>query len=371
MSFMPAIQASNRGGYITAACHMVALGSYDSIIRLLSTTSWDLVIALPLVHPCEMDKGFDCHDMLLTVETVPTSASDGINGLSLMNANDDDARSSSKNGRQISSHLQQMENVVIATKVHHSQHNNHHVERTQKKERLHSYYELKPLKSLPRREQQQLIDHSKKPKDTSSSPLASSSSSPPVKKKVVKKVSIGVSWMGWSPDGQMIAARDEKYPRCLWIFQPLEAQLLALLVQLEPIICAEWRPVVVDTNTFTLDDVPAVPATDGVSADGVTSSAQKSTSFPVLAFCTGNSRVYFWSPIAGATWAVCPTNTTNYMESRDEALSSLTKAKTTLSISSLHWSNDGQYLLLQGREAHCVCKINFSSLYRKVTQQAT
>lgn len=368
MSFMHAIQASNRGGYITPACHMVALGSYDSIIRLLSTTSWDLVIALPLVHPCEMDKGFNCHDMLLTVETVPTSASDGINGLSLMNANDDDARSSSKNGRQISSHLQQMENVVIATKV---QHHNHHVERTQKKERLHSYYELKPLKSLPRREQQQLIDHSKKPKDTSSSPLASSSSSPPVKKKVVKKVSIGVSWMGWSPDGQMIAARDDKYPRCLWIFQPLEAQLLALLVQLEPIICAEWRPVVVDTNTFTLDDVPAVPATDGVSADGLTSSAQKSTSFPVLAFCTGNSRVYFWSPIAGATWAVCPTNTTNYMEAKDEALSSLTKAKTTLSISSLHWSNDGQYLLLQGREAHCVCKINFSSLYRKATQQAT
>ena len=104
MSFMQPIQAFNSGGYITATCHMVALGSYDSIIRLLSTTSWDLVIALPLVHPCEMDKGFDCHDMLLTVETVPASVSDGINGLSLMNANDD-APTSSKNGKQIPSHL--------------------------------------------------------------------------------------------------------------------------------------------------------------------------------------------------------------------------------------------------------------------------
>ena len=374
MSFMHPIQASNRGGYITATCHMVALGSHDSIIRLLSTTSWDLVIALPLVHPCEMDKGFDCHDMLLTVETVPASVSDGINGLSLMNANDD-APTSSKNGKQLPSHLQQMENIVVATKVHHSKHQNHHVERTLKKDRVHSYYELKSLKSLPRREQQQLIDHSRKLKDTSSSssPLSSSSASPQVKKKVVKKVSVGVSWMGWSPDGQMIAARDEKYPRCLWIYQPLEARLLALLVQLEPITCAEWRPlpVVVDSGTFTVDDSPAVPTTDSVSASGVTSSAQKSTSFPVLAFCSGNSRVYFWSPIAGATWAMCPTNTANYMESRDEALSSLTKAKTTLSISSLHWSNDGQYLMLQGREAHCVCKINFSSLYSKATQQAT
>jgi hypothetical protein len=29
----------------------------------------------------------------------------------------------------------------------------------------------------------------------------------------------------------MLAARDEAFPRCLWVWAPLEARLLALLVQ--------------------------------------------------------------------------------------------------------------------------------------------
>ena len=355
-----------------------------------------MVIALPLVHPDNMDKSFDCHDMLITVETAPggtattTTTTDDIimNGQSsLIPIND-----ISNKRKQLPSHLQEIEAIITSSSTpsshHHSKHN-HHVERSNKKDKLHSYYELKSLKSLPKREQL-VVDISRTKNNTSlSSTLTSSSSSPSdqqqqggVKsKKVVvtttKKVSVGVSWMGWSPDGDIIAARDDKYPRCIWIYRPLEAQLLALIVQLEPITCSAWRPLPVivdnnDTGTSTMDGTTTTGSSLSTTIQSV------STSFPVLAFCTGNNRVYFWTPIAGATWAVCPANITNNYTTIDSSspssnaeetlLNSMSKTKTTLAISSLHWSDDGQYLLVQGREAHCVCKISFLSLYHKATR---
>jgi hypothetical protein len=78
----------------------------------------------------------------------------------------------------------------------------------------------KPLKSLP--------------KLSSSSQAAKTEMSSP---------KFGVSWLGWSPDGNLLAMREESQPRCLWVWHALEAQLCALLVQMDAVVCARWRPV--------------------------------------------------------------------------------------------------------------------------------
>jgi WD40 repeat protein len=55
---------------------LLAIGSYDGQIRLLSSRSWKLAFVLPLVHPSEM---VDClrGDVVMTVEVI--EASDTLN----------------------------------------------------------------------------------------------------------------------------------------------------------------------------------------------------------------------------------------------------------------------------------------------------
>ena len=60
--------------------------------------------------------------------------------------------------------------------------------------------------------------------------------------------------------------------RCLWVWSTLEAKLTALVVQIEPIVCAQWRPYV------------PLSATDN----------KDSRNERMLAYCTGTTRIYFW-----------------------------------------------------------------------------
>ena len=60
--------------------------------------------------------------------------------------------------------------------------------------------------------------------------------------------------------------------RCLWVWSTLEAKLTALVVQIEPIVCAQWRPYV------------PLSATDN----------KDSNTERMLAYCTGTTRIYFW-----------------------------------------------------------------------------
>ena len=83
---------------------------------------------------------------------------------------------------------------------------------------------------------------------------------------------MGVNWLAFAPnDATVLAARDEAHPRCLWIWDALHASLLAVLVQLLPIQCAAWRP-------------------------------SASSAEPILAFCTGTERIYFWSSGSGPSF---------------------------------------------------------------------
>jgi hypothetical protein len=61
----------------------------------------------------------------------------------------------------------------------------------------------------------------------------------------------GVNWLGWSPDGNLLAVREDSQPRCLWIWHALEAQLCALLVQMDEIVCARWRPLLHKSKNST------------------------------------------------------------------------------------------------------------------------
>ena len=71
------------------------------------------------------------------------------------------------------------------------------------------------------------------------------STSAQVAKAEISSPKFGVSWLGWSPEGNLLAMREESQPRCLWVWHALEAQLCALLVQMDSVVCARWRPTLI------------------------------------------------------------------------------------------------------------------------------
>jgi hypothetical protein len=169
----------------------------------------------------------------------------------------------------------------------------------------------------------------------------------------------GVSWLGWSSCGQYLAAREESYPRCLWIWHGLEARLCDLLVQLDSIVCARWMP-------RTREDQE--------EADPIG---------PVLAFCCNTPRVYFWT-LQGSSWAdlpqiVAPTTLSDAPPKPPSHRSSSSSTRSVkppslaasddsdraggvdLSVSSLKWSPGGKQLILIGRDRFCACDVSFAS----------
>ena len=151
---------------------------------------------------------------------------------------------------------------------------------------------------------------------------------------------IGVNWLGWSGDGQLLAVRAENFPRCIWIWNGIDGQLGALLVQMSAVTCARWRPY-----------QPERPHLK-----------------PMLAFCTGVSRVYFWTP-AGTSWIDIPAapDTTSLNSSTMTQKESgggtsfgviLGPDNGKMSVTSLKWSNDGRKLILLGKGSFCTCDIS-------------
>ena len=144
---------------------------------------------------------------------------------------------------------------------------------------------------------------------------------------------MGVSWMGWSGDGQLLAVRVENFPRCLWIWNGIDGQLGALLVQMSAITCARWRPTQVERPDLK----------------------------PMLAFSTGVSRVYFWSP-AGTSWIDIPepsdTDSQQGNSKKGEMTTETSTDKGKMLVTSLKWSADGRKLILFGKGMFCSCDIS-------------
>jgi hypothetical protein len=103
----------------------------------------------------------------------------------------------------------------------------------------------------------------------------------------------GVSWHGRSHDGSLLAAREASMPRCLWIFNTLDATLRTIIVQLDNITCAQWRPLVVNSDENSDPEAASNPSSSSSSSSAL--SATATSSKPLLAFCVGTPRVYFWS----------------------------------------------------------------------------
>ena len=121
----------------------------------------------------------------------------------------------------------------------------------------------------------------------------------------------GVSYIEWSADGLLVVARNEAHPRCLWVWSAMEAKLAALLVQLENVTCARWRP----CGT-------------------------------VLAYCCNTPRVYFWTA-SGPSWSDLP------------ALSTPDGTMAPGNVSGIKWSPDGKKLVLMSKDQFRTCDVSF------------
>jgi hypothetical protein len=125
---------------------------------------------------------------------------------------------------------------------------------------------------------------------------------------------MGVHWIEWSAESGLIVAREESFPRCLWIWMPFVAKLVAVIVLIEKITFAKWRPInniIVDSKTVEI--------------------------YPLLAFSTGTSTICFWNEIHGVlSIQVSP----------------------SIEILSFQWSVDGTCLLLDGKEKFTIVTLN-------------
>lgn len=185
----------------------------------------------------------------------------------------------------------------------------------------------------------------------------------------------GVNWLGWSSSGEYLAAREESHPRCLWLWRPLQAQLIAVLVQLDAITCAQWRPLRCTSSNIPPTVVPASQALAQLPlVANNTLLIDNDDHEDVLAFCTASAssagRVYFWSAKTGATWADFPDYSNGGSGINNEPTNKMsltegsnnTTSTVSFSVVSLRWSNDGSKLLLRGKESHCICEVKYNRI---------
>eukprot|EP01038_Epipyxis_sp_PR26KG_P010727 gene10727-14408_t len=219
---------------------MFAVGSFDGKVRLISMYSWQLVFVFPLLHPKEISEtGLDCSENITITEIASNSIQNSLN--------------STSNNVHNNRNVNDQKSIPLL-----SDENSHILFNSNK-------YEIKPIKSLPKRGN----DHKSLLNNKNNSSSSSVSNSLPL---------IGVSWIGWSYDSSFLAARDDAYPRCLWIFNPLETKLVSLIIQLETIVASAWQPISYNSNNDRINNNK------------------------MLAFSCGSSRLYFWSPSFGASW---------------------------------------------------------------------
>ena len=344
----------------------LALGSFDSKVRLLSMHSWQLAFVLPLVAPAELPPGFSGRDVAAMVEvsaasTASSTADVGKGAAAATTGELVHQRQDRPMQRRITSELRTgLAGTTSATLPAAPQRQPQRslppsapatatVKGKENEARASCYVSRSNLKALPKNNSlassssfsSSAVGSVLKPRDAKKKPVGSGGGSsgglPPV----------GVSWLGWSCDGELLAARDEAHPRCLWIWKPYQCRLEALLVQLEPITCCSWRPAQHAQQAHQTEQAERGP-------DGATVG-------PLLAFCTGSSRVYFWTPAGGATYAELPADLGT--EAALAVGAGKGRSSGQFAISRMSWSENGEVLLLRGKETHCVCSISFDDSY--------
>ena len=202
----------------SSAQGLLAIGSYDGKVRVFSSRSWEMAFVLPQVHTKELA---NYPSIIANVKTTVEVEAGKYSGGTVFET---DIWGSTTDG----------DSTIL----------NQSISLNSTTARSNSYI-YKNLKSLPK---------------LSSSEIRAAKSIP----------KMGVNSLQWAPESALLAVREESYPRCLWIWNGLEAKLVALLVQMQSVLSAQWKP------------------TPGSA---------------VLAYCTGTERVYIWTE-AGPSW-VC------------------------------------------------------------------
>lgn len=111
---------------------------------------------------------------------------------------------------------------------------------------------------------------------------------------------IGIATMAFSSDNRYLATKNDNMPNDLWIWDMQKLKLFVVLEQAAPVRCFQWDP-----------------------------------RRPRLAICTGNSKVYLWSP-AGCVSVQVP-------------------VEGSFQVLSLNWHSSGESMVLLSKEQLCLC----------------
>ncbi|MBN3282428.1 WRP73 protein, partial [Polyodon spathula] len=111
---------------------------------------------------------------------------------------------------------------------------------------------------------------------------------------------IGISTMAFSSDNRYLVTKNDNMPNDLWIWDMQKLKLFVVLEQAAPVRCFQWDPC-------------------------------RSR----LAICTGNSKVYMWSP-AGCVSVQVP-------------------VEGSFQVLSLNWHSSGESMVLLSKEQLCLC----------------
>uniref|UniRef100_A0A9J7XWJ2 WD repeat containing, antisense to TP73 n=2 Tax=Cyprinus carpio TaxID=7962 RepID=A0A9J7XWJ2_CYPCA len=114
---------------------------------------------------------------------------------------------------------------------------------------------------------------------------------------------IGISTLAFSADNRFLATKNDNMPQSLWVWDMQRLSLLAVLEQTAPVRCFVWDP-----------------------------------RRPRLALCTGNTKVYLWSP-AGCVSVNVP-------------------VEGSFQVQSLFWHCSGSSLVLLSKEHVCLCYVD-------------
>lgn len=111
-------------------------------------------------------------------------------------------------------------------------------------------------------------------------------------------------------------------------------KLSALIVNLDNILAARWSP-------------------------------SKASLYPLLAFCSGSPRVYFWCPSPLEEPSAIGTVENDSIES--STFWADLPRENSFPVLNIKWSSDGLKLILCGRDNFCVCEVQFSETSTKPT----
>lgn len=370
----PAVAAAAAADAAITTSNLIAVGSFDSKIRLMTMFTWQVVMTLPLIHPRDMDVGFfdgGAHQHAPVVTKVELSKIEQRDLIEVISLESLTQASASKGSHSTS---------TTGTNVTPS---------------MLSPYVTRMVKLLPKSSTvgaatatvaetvpaTSASGASKTAAGAATKPSSSANNSNIIAvTSAVDGVALpamGVHWIHWSASRELLAASDEAYARCIWIWRPLEGKLVDLLIQLDNVTSAAWRPWTSTSSKRSAGDAESVAVTTATSttsggeehpssmtdltttrlhqsalAGGGNASTADAAAMPeappqrweedVLAFTCHGQHVYLWSASGGIR--------------KVEVVGS--HEATRMRIRSVEWSTDGESLLLRGKELFTTVRVS-------------